>query len=237
MSEYGSASVPMQREEIRQKYNQFASWYDLVEGLPELLGVRVLRRQLLQRAAGRVLEVAVGSGKNLRHYSTFCQLTAVDLSPAMLAVARRRTDDLELDVAFQVMDAERLAFADQCFDTVVDALTLCTYLDPVAALQEMARVCKPAGRLLLEHGRSDRAWLGRWQDRRAARHARRLGCQWNREPDALVHQAGLRLITAQRTFCGIFHAMESMPPRTGPADGRERTETRRQQHDGGTHEP
>jgi ubiquinone/menaquinone biosynthesis C-methylase UbiE len=217
MSQRGSASVPLQKGDIQHKYNQFASWYDLVEGLPELLGVSVLRRRLLQRATGRVLEVAVGTGKNLRYYPTACQLTAVDLSPAMLAVARKRADALGVDIALQVMDTEHLAFADHSFDTVVDSLTLCTYPHPVAALQEMTRVCKPAGRLLLlEHGRSDRAWLGWWQDRRAARHARWLGCQWNREPDVLVHQAGLRLIAARRTFFGIFHTMEGMPAGAGP---------------------
>lgn len=219
MSEDHRVACPMQKKDIQQKYNQFAPWYDLVEGLPELLGVRTLRHTLLQRAAGRVLEVAVGTGKNLRHYPSSCQLTAIDLSPAMLAIAHKRANRLGLDMTFGVMDAEQLAFADQCFDTVVDSLTLCTFPDPIAALRELARVCKPAGHiLLLEHGRSDRAGLGRWQDRWAARHARRLGCQWNREPLALVRQAGLRLLATRRTFFGVFHVMETVPAGTGPAE-------------------
>lgn len=137
----------------------------------------------------------------------------------MLAIARKRANSLGLDVTFQVMDAEHLAFADQCFDTVVDSFTLCTFPDPIVALQEMPHVCKPAGRLLLlEHGRSDREWLGRWQDRQAARHAKRLRCQWNREPHALVRQGGLQLITARRTFFGVFHVTEPMPAGTETAD-------------------
>ena len=219
MSEARRVSCPMPKKDIQQKYNQFAPWYDLVEGLPELLGVSTLRRTLLQRASGRVLEVAVGTGRNLRYYPTSCQLTAVDLSPAMLAIARKRAHRLGLDVTFEVMDAEHLAFADQYFDTVVDSLTLCTFPDPIVALRELARVCKPAGRiLLLEHGRSDRAGLGRWQDRWAARHAQRLGCQWNREPLTLVHQAGLRVIAARRVFFGVFHVMETLPAGAGPVE-------------------
>ncbi len=207
------------QEEIRRKYNQFAPWYDLAEALPELLGVQSLRRTLLQRASGQVLEVAVGTGKNLPYYPTTCQLTAVDVSLAMVARARQQADTLGLHVHLQVMDAAHLGFPDQYFDTVVDTLALCTFPDPVAVLREMARVCQPAGHLLLlEHGCSDRAWLGRWQDRRAERHARHLGCHWNREPLELVRQAGLRLITAARRFFGIFHLLEAAPPATVLAD-------------------
>jgi len=226
MNEYGSTSLPTQ-EEIRLKYNRFAPWYDLAEGLPELLGVKNLRRTLLQRAAGQVLEVAVGTGKNLPYYSTMCQLTAVDVSLAMVTRARQRADKLGLDVRFQVMDAAHLGFPDQHFDTVLDALALCTFPDPEAVLREMARVCRPQGHiLLLEHGHSDRAWLGRWQDRYAVHHARYLGCHWNREPLALVCQAGLRLITAERCFCGIFHLLEAAPAAATRDDVREESATR-----------
>lgn len=198
--------------EIRQKYEQLAPWYDLAEGIVELLGLRRLRHRLLQRTSGKVLEVAVGTGKNLRYYPKACQITAVDFSPAMLQRARTRADRLGLNVGFLMMDGEALGFRDGCFNTVVSSLTLCTFPDPVAALHEMARVCRADGRiLLLEHGRSDRGWLGNWQDRRADRHAKALGCRWNREPFDLVRQAGLKPIAAERVFLGIFHLIETVP--------------------------
>ena len=204
------------KAEILQKYEKFAPWYDLIEGILEFLGVKSLRRRLLRRASKRVLEIAVGTGKNLRYYPEGCQITAVDLSPAMLDIARKRARDLSLHAAFFLMDGETLAFRDQSFDTVVDSLTLCTFPDPVVALREMARVCRTDGRiLLLEHGRSERGWLGHWQDRKADRHAQRLGCRWNREPPDLVYQAGLSLISARRTFLGIFHEIEAKPSRNG----------------------
>jgi len=215
MSQNRNQSLPALKEEIRQKYDKVAPRYDLMEAIPELLGMRRLRGSLLRRAAGKVLEIAAGTGKNLRYYSRDCQLTAVDLSPAMLEVARKRANRLGLYIPFLVMDAEALAFPDQSFDTVVSSLTVCTFPDPVAALREMARVCRADGRiLLLEHGRSDREWLGRWQDRRADRHAEYLGCRWNREPLDLVHQAGLMLLAARRAFFGIFHVLEAMPSGT-----------------------
>lgn len=202
-------------EEIRQKYERFARWYDLAEALPELLGVWALRRRLIRKAVGRVLEVAVGTGKNLPYYAKYaktCRITAIDLSPAMLEQARRRARKLGLEVDFRLGDATALDFPDHSFDTVVSSLSTCTFPDPVAALREMARVCRPEGRiLLLEHGRSDREWLARWQDRRAGRHAEIIGCQWNREPLDHVRAAGLEVRSHRRLFFGILHLIEAGP--------------------------
>ena len=199
-------------KELRQKYNQFASKYDWLEGVPELLGVWRLRRECLREASGRVLEVAAGTGKNFRYYPSGCKTISADLSLEMLRLARKRAAKLTREIPFSVMDAERLAFRDRSFDTVISSLTVCTFPDPLAALRETGRVCKPDGRiLLLEHGRSSLEWLARCQDRRAERHAKFLGCHWNREPQELVHQAGLRLSSARRAFFGIFHVLEAKP--------------------------
>lgn len=199
-------------QDISKKYDSFARWYDLVEGVPDLLGVRKLRRSLLRRASGKVLEVAVGTGKNLPYYPRGCRIIAVDLSREMLKVARARAAKLSLDVSFLQADAEVLPFRDKSFDAVVSSLTTCTFPNPVIALREMARVCRTGGKiLLLEHGRSDREWLDRWQDLRAERHARQLGCHWNREPLAFVHEAGFNVTRARRTFFGIFHEIEAAP--------------------------
>jgi ubiquinone/menaquinone biosynthesis C-methylase UbiE len=198
--------------EISEKYDRFARWFDLVEGIPDVLGVRKLRRQLLRQASGNVLEVAVGTGKNLRYYPRGCRIIAVDVSREMLNVARQRAAKLSMDVSFLLADAEALPFSDKSFDTVVSSVTTCTFPNPVAALREMARVCRTEGRvLLLEHGRSDREWLGRWQDRNAEKFARPLGCHWNREPLDMVRKAGLEVNRARRFFLGIFHQIEAAP--------------------------
>jgi len=199
-------------KKIAGKYNHFARWYDLVEGVPDLLGVRKLRQRLLRQALGQVLEVAVGTGKNLVYYPQGCRIAAVDVSNAMLDVGRTRAAKLSVNVSFSLADAAALPFPDKTFDTVVSSLTTCTFPNPVAALQEMTRVCRTDGKiLLLEHGRSDREWIGRLQDRRAERHAKQLGCHWNREPQELARQAGFKILEAHRCFFGIFHVIEAMP--------------------------
>ncbi|NIN33964.1 MAG: methyltransferase domain-containing protein, partial [Gammaproteobacteria bacterium] len=95
-------------------------------------------------------------------------------------------------VDLHVMDAESLTFADNSFDTVVSALSTCTFPDPIAALREMNRVCKPTGQILLvEHGRSSLRPLAHYQDRNAhAHYEKSAGCRWNQEPDQLVMAAG-----------------------------------------------
>jgi ubiquinone/menaquinone biosynthesis C-methylase UbiE len=203
-------AVEFASREISEKYDRFARWYDWVEFVPDLLGVKKLRRTLLERASGRVLEVAVGTGKNFPYYPPGCRMTAMDVSSEMLNVARKRAAKLSMHVSFLVADAEALPFADHCFDTVVSSLSACTFPNPAGAFREMARVCRTGGKiLLLEHGRSDRERLGRWQDRHADRFAQSLACHWNREPLELAREAGLEIVKAQRTFFGIFHSIEA----------------------------
>jgi ubiquinone/menaquinone biosynthesis C-methylase UbiE len=156
--------------------------------------------------------VAVGTGKNLHYYPEGCRITAVDVSMEMLKIARRRAAKLAMPISFVVADAESLPFRDKGFDTALYSLSSCTFPNPVAALREMARVCRPEGHtLLLEHGRSHREGLGLWQDRHADKFASQLGCHWNREPLKLVRQAGLNVNKARRTFFGVFHEIEAEP--------------------------
>lgn len=207
-------AVHFTAREISQKYNRFARRYDWLEGILNLLGVSKLRRMLLRRASGGVLEVAVGTGKSLHYYPPNHRIIAVDISTEMLNVARKRAAKLYMHVSFSVADAEALPFPDKTFDTVVSSLSTCTFPNPVAALAEMARVCRLEGKiLLLEHGRSDREWLGRWQDNYADKFAKPLGCHWNREPLVQVRNAGLEVEQSRRFLSGIFHLIDAKPVR------------------------
>jgi ubiquinone/menaquinone biosynthesis C-methylase UbiE len=205
-------AVDLTSQEISQKYDRFARWYDWVEGVPDLLGMSRLRRKLLKRASGKVLEIAVGTGRNLKFYSSDCRITALDVSNEMLSVARERAARLSMDVDLLLGDAETLPFPDKSFDTVVSSLSTCTFPNPIAALREMRRICKSEGKiLLLEHGRSDREWLARFQDRMADRLAKQLGCHWNRESLEVVRKANLKVNDARRLFFGVFHQIEAEP--------------------------
>jgi ubiquinone/menaquinone biosynthesis C-methylase UbiE len=101
------------------------------------------------QASGDVLEVAVGTGLNLGKYPHDVKLTGIDLSEEMLGIARSRAQELGRSVDLQQGDAHALPFGDDAFDTVVCTFGLCAIPDLEAALDEMARVLRPGGKLIL----------------------------------------------------------------------------------------
>ena len=113
------------------------------------------REWVCGETSGDVLEIAIGTGRNLPHYPDGVRLTAIELSPAMLEIARARARELGRDADLRLGDAQALDFPDDSFDTVVCTLSRCTIPDERAAVAEVRRVLRPGGRfLLLEHVRS-----------------------------------------------------------------------------------
>lgn len=198
---------------LRSLYDGFATSYRWQALLNDtVFGATSLRRWAVAHARGAVLDVACGTGENFPHLRRADSVTAVDLSPGMLAQSATRASRLGIDVDLRPMSALSLDFADGTFDTVTTAMSTCTFPDPVAALREMVRVTAPDGRVLLvEHGRSRVAWIARLQDRTADRHYRQAGCRWNQDVTARLETAGLRIeATRERTF-GVFAAFITRP--------------------------
>jgi ubiquinone/menaquinone biosynthesis C-methylase UbiE len=150
---------------------------------------------------------------NIPFFPAGSDITAVDLSPKMLEVTRANAAKHGLNVNLAVIDAEHLEFADGSFDTVVSTLSTCTFPDPFKALQEMKRVCRPNGLiLLLEHGHSSVPWLANFQDRNEYKHFQEhVGCRWNQDPLDLVQAAGIRVLKNKRSILGMFHSVEATP--------------------------
>ena len=136
-------SEKMTVHQLQSAYDEIADQYEKKIWFDQrVLGVARLRKNLLSKATGKILEVACGAGSNLPFFPTGSDITAVDLSPNMLQVARGNATKHGLNVNLAVMDAEHLEFPDGSFDTVVSTLSTCTFPDPVKALQEIKRVCR-----------------------------------------------------------------------------------------------
>jgi ubiquinone/menaquinone biosynthesis C-methylase UbiE len=171
------------------------------------------REWLGARAAGRVLEVAIGTGRDLPFYPPDVRVTGIDLSPAMLDAAEKRAADLGRDVDLHTGDAEHLPFSDASFDTVVCAISLCTIPEPLAAIREMKRVLVPGGRLLLlDHVRSTWPLLfaGQWLVEQVT--IRTAGEHLTRRQLPLVEDAGFDIVEVERLKAGIVERIHARKP-------------------------
>jgi phosphatidylethanolamine/phosphatidyl-N-methylethanolamine N-methyltransferase len=189
------ASLAWETEAARRRYDRGAATYDLREGLMELV-VRRWRRALWALVPpGRILEVGVGTGKNIPYYPNGAEVTAVDFSPKMLERAKRRAQRAGNRAGLQLMDAQALAFSDGSFDSAVATFVFCSVPDPVLGLSEVRRVLKPGGRLyLLEHVRSDWPVLGRLMDFVNPLFLRMTGANLNRRTVENVRRAGFSIL-------------------------------------------
>jgi len=147
--------VGNETERVRAIWDKMAPRYDSDITFFERLLFGGGREWVCSQAEGDVLEIAVGTGRNLAVYEPGVRLTAIDFSPAMLAVARARARHTHPNADLRVGDAQALEFADETFDTVVITLALCSIPDDRRAVAEAWRMLRPGGRLLLlEHVRS-----------------------------------------------------------------------------------
>jgi ubiquinone/menaquinone biosynthesis C-methylase UbiE len=156
---------PQPDNTLRDRYNRIAPLYDFLE-FPMEGRFSEWRGALLAKARGNVLEIGVGTGKNLPYYPSDVAVTGIDFSTSMIDRARNRVEEMNLNnVTLMEMDAENLTFADDTFDTVVSTCVFCSVPLPVTGLREIRRVCKSDGVvLMLEHVRSEGKFLGPLMD-------------------------------------------------------------------------
>jgi ubiquinone/menaquinone biosynthesis C-methylase UbiE len=191
------------------------SWYDrhvlpyVIDAACGIKPVRMQREKVVPLAQGRVLEIGIGTGRNMPHYdrAKVRSLTALDPAMQMHRLARKRIARAGLEVELVGLSAEQIPRDDASFDTVLVTYTLCTIADPVSALQEMRRVLAPGGRLIFcEHGRAPDEGVRRWQARLTPVWKKIAGgCHLDRDIPALLQGAGFR--------CCDLHTMYLPGPR------------------------
>jgi ubiquinone/menaquinone biosynthesis C-methylase UbiE len=204
----------MKRHQIQQTYDRRAESYDRSVGRGERLATGDFRQRFGAELRGRTLEVAIGSGLNLPYYTAaVTRAVGVDLSRGMLAQAAARAAAIGREIALLQMDAQHLGFADGSFDTVAISLALCTVPDPAAALGELARVCRPEGRIvLLEHVLSPVWPVAMLERLLSPLQERIIGCHLDRETLDLVRARGFRIESEQQRLAGIFRLAVARPP-------------------------
>lgn len=190
----------------------FPKLYDTLMGPFERRGLGTIRRQLIQKASGEVLEIGSGSGLNFPFYIHAKKVTAIEPEPLMRRLSLTRAQQAHVNIELISAKAEKLPFPDNHFDTVVGTLVFCTIPDPIMALEEIRRVCKPDGQLFLfEHVKIDHPFLGPLQNRLTPLWRRLCdGCHLNRPTLGWVEQAGFNVIQVKRYYKDIFIVIEAI---------------------------
>ena len=174
---------------------------------------RRYRERVIPQAAGRVLEVGIGSGLNLPFYGAGVDhLFALEPSPELRRMAGRRTRGARFAVEFLDRSAEEIPLERGSVDTVVTTWTLCTIPDAIRALREMRRVLKPGGVLLfVEHGLAPDPGVRAWQDRLNPLWNRiGGGCNLNRKIDMMIIESGFRLDELETEYAKGLKPMSFM---------------------------
>jgi len=168
------SGAAIDNEFVADVYARLASVYDWLFGLPLQPGRIAATRTI--RPGESVLEVGVGTGITLPMYPATCRVTGIDLSQPMLERAVRRLAAQRLtNVCLLRMDAASMEFPDESFDVVYAPYLISVVPDPIKVTQEMCRVCRPNGRiLLLNHFLSANKVMS-WIERRVAPLAIHLG--------------------------------------------------------------
>lgn len=206
-------SSDVRLDRLRAKWEKYAPRYDRDIGFFERVQFGGGREWVCAQAIGEVLEVAVGTGRNVAFYPDGVRLTGVDFSPAILTQARTRAVESGREIDLREGDAQALPFPNASFDTVVCTLGLCGFPDEREAIAEMYRVLRPGGKLLLlDHVGSHHRliYFGQWLLEKLT--VRKLGDYQTRRPLPLVEQTGFVVQQRERLKAGTVERVAATKP-------------------------
>ncbi|MBU0460346.1 MAG: class I SAM-dependent methyltransferase [Nanoarchaeota archaeon] len=198
-------------KKIGKRYNRFSTIYDFVETPIEKKYFSKWRKKLLSNIKGKVLEVGVGTGKNLPYYNhNRVELTAIDISGGMLKKAEKKAEKINFKVKFKVVGSEKFTFPDNSFDYIVATFVLCSVADQQTVLSEMKRVLKKEGRiLLLEHVLSKNRLMALFQWLHNPFTRSLFGFNINRDTLGTIKKSRLQIITEKNlAWRDVFKMIE-----------------------------
>ena len=169
-----------------------------------------IRKELLKKASGRVLEIGSGTGMNFPLYDAVESVTAIEPNQYMINQSNSKKELAVVPVEIVLANAENLPFEDGSFDSVVATLVFCTIPDVEKALKEMKRVCKPGGNFLLfEHVKMNNRFFAWLQDGLTPVWKKVCdGCCLNRDTIDILSREGFHFVKVQKLYQGLFVVVE-----------------------------
>lgn len=202
-------TTDLDRATVEEAYARWAPVYDVVFGAVFDAG-RKAAIKAAERIGGRILEFGVGTGIALPHYKRTNRLVGVDISEPMLQKARERVkkEHLRHVEGLALMDGAILGFKDESFDVVIAQFVITVVPQPEATLNEMARVLRPGGEIILVNhlGAEDgpRAVFERWFARKARKLGWRPEFQFGRLRNWALQNGTVELPVAKDVGLGVY---------------------------------
>ncbi|MCX6074063.1 MAG: methyltransferase domain-containing protein [Campylobacterales bacterium] len=197
-----------------QKYTRIAKLYDLFQWPLEMLHLSSLRSEVIAKGEGKILEVGIGTGKNLSYYPFSADLSGIDFSSGMLNIARRKAAQLGMNNTTLIeMDIEAMNFPDDSFDTIISTFVFCTVPHPDKGLRELYRVLKPGGKaIFLEHMKSCSKGLNAILWIMDTFSTPMLGTSMLRETQKEIEKAGFTVLKSQNKVFDILRLIVATKP-------------------------
>jgi ubiquinone/menaquinone biosynthesis C-methylase UbiE len=189
---------------------QFAKWYDFFMYPLERRTFKEIRSDLLTRAYGKVIELGSGTGVNFPLYQSVESVTAVEPSSYMIERSEVNKELAVIPIEIIQASAEQLPFEKDSYDTVVATLAFCTIPDVDKAFEEMKRICKPNGKILLfEHVKMDNPILAKLQIYLTPFWKKICdGCHLDRDTVNLLKSKGFQIVEIKKFYRGLFVMIE-----------------------------
>jgi ubiquinone/menaquinone biosynthesis C-methylase UbiE len=202
----------MNRITTSGKYDRASKNYDRFEFLAEKLLFSKIWKKAFRNIQGKILEIGVGTGKNVPYYPEGANVTAIDFSSGMLGKAEILKKKFKLtNVRLLKMDAQDLKFSDSSFDFVISSFVFCTVPDPMKGLSEAYRVLQPGGKaIFIEHMKSGSFLLNIVLNLMNLMAVPMTGTYMNRGTQKNIENAGFRIEWVENYVFDIIRRIETV---------------------------
>ena len=194
------------------KWDRAAPSFDLMAGRGAEKRWRPFKEALFSHMDGRILFLALGTGLDIETFPPGKTITAIDISPKMLAVAGPRIAAYHGDLDARVMDVHELDFADCSFDQVFTSCTFCSVPRPVEGLRALRRVLKPGGELFMFEHTGSKYYPFKVMMDVMTLLSRKIGPDMNRATVANVRAAGFRVTEVNNLFLDVVKTIRAVNP-------------------------
>ena len=197
-----------QTDKVKNRYNRISNVYNMMDHM-----IRpAWRNEMLRNLEGNILEVGVGTGANFDYYPINTHVTGIDFSTKMLNKAKEKIPSSKAHITLKEMDIEQMDFSDNTFDFVISSCVFCSVPNPVAGFEEIRRVVKPGGKIImLEHMRSENPLIGSVLDIINPFTVRLSGANVNRKTVSNIEKAGLKIENEEYLLTSIMRKLTIVP--------------------------